>query len=153
MGQQFTVDLSKLTANATKLALTPRGAQVAEKVKDRYTHTGTYRPASGYRFVAVTFVFENAGTAKAEAANSVGNQFFLVSRDGGAWPRVDGTKGCTTVSASLASAEKLTSPEEDVKPGGRYTTLVVYAVPRSASRLVWYGAGNAVPLEPLGGGA
>jgi hypothetical protein len=151
MGQPFSVDLSKLTSTATKLTLTPRDVQVAARVKDRFTDSGTYRPARGYRFLAVSFVFENAGTAEAEAANSVGNQFFLVSRDGGAWPRVDRTEGCSTVSASLASAEKLTSPEEDVRPGGRYTTLVVYAVPTSARHLVWYGANNAVPLEPAGG--
>jgi hypothetical protein len=151
-GQPYTVDLSKLTSNASKLAVIPRGTQVAEKIKDRYTHRGTYRPAPGYRFVAVTFVFENAGTTKVEAANSVGNQFFLVSRDGGAWPRVDRTKGCTTVSSSLAAVEKVSDPEADIKPGGRYTTLIVYAVPESARRLVWYGAGNAVPLEPLGDG-
>jgi hypothetical protein len=152
MGQPFTVDLSKLTSTATKLTLTPRDVQVAGTVKDRFTDSGTYKPASGYRFLAITFGFENAGTAEAEAANSVGNQFFVASRDGGAWPRVDRTEGCSTVSASLASAEKLTSPEEDVGPGGRYTTLVVYAVPASARHLVWYGAKTAVPLEPAAGG-
>jgi hypothetical protein len=147
-GQTFSVDLSDLTSAASRVSLTPRQAAVVDRVEDRFTDRGTYRPARGYRFVAVTFTFGNAGKDEIEAANSVGNIFVLATRGGRAWQRVDRTDGCTTVSSSLAAVEKVTDPEAEVKPGGRYTTVIVYAVPESASPLVWYGAGDAVAIEP-----
>lgn len=152
MGQAFTVDLSDLTSTATRVSLTPRQANVVDEVEDRFTDRGTYRPARGYRFVSVAFTFGNAGKDDIEAANSVGNLFVLATRDGHGWQRVDRTDGCNTVSSSLATSAKVTDPEAEVKPGGRYTTVIVYAVPESARRLVWYGAGHAVAIEPKGTG-
>src|SRR5215217_6102943 len=85
LGKTFSVDLSDLTSTATKVSLTPRAANVVGAVTDRFTDQGTYRPAPGYRFVAVTFRFENAGTDKVEAAHSIGNTFVLATRDGRIW--------------------------------------------------------------------
>jgi len=153
LGKTFSVDLSDLTSTATKVSLTPRAANVVGAVTDRFTDQGTYRPAPGYRFVAVTFRFENAGTDKVEAANSIGNTFVLATRDGRIWQRVDRTEGCTTVSASLAGTAKVTTPEAEVKPGAGYTTLIVYAVSRSVRELVWYGAGHGVRVKPTAGTA
>ena len=148
LGEPFSVDLSDLTSVATKISLTPLAAKVVGEVPDKFTDRGTYRPAPGYRFVAVTFRFGNAGTDQIEAASSVGNTFVLVTPGGRAWQRVDRTKGCTTVSSSLATTAKVTDPETDIKPGARYNTLIVYSVPESVKRLVWYGAGHGVAIEP-----
>ena len=148
LGETFSVDLSDLASTATKVSLTPRAANVVAEVKDRFTDRGTYRPAAGYRFVAVTFTFGNDGTDEIEAANSVGNIFVLATRDGRGWQRVDRTEGCSTISSSLASTAKVTDPEAEVKPGASYTTLVVYAVPESAQRLMWFGAGRGVAIRP-----
>ena len=148
LGETFSVDLSDLTETAGKVSLTPRAANVVGEVGDRFTDRGTYRAAAGYRFVVVAFTFANDGTEEVEAANSVGNQFVLATSDGRAWQRVDRTKGCTTVSSSLATTAKVTDPETDIKPGTRYNTLVVYSVPESVERLVWYGAGHGVAIEP-----
>jgi hypothetical protein len=152
VGQPFSVDLTDLTSTPTQVSLTVSRAQILREVPDKFAHRGTYGPAPGYRFVSVTFTFGNAGKDEIEAANSVGNIFVLATRGGRAWQRVDRTDGCTTVSSSLAAAEKVTDPEAEVKPGGRYTTVIVYAVPESARRLVWYGAGDAVAIEPKGTG-
>jgi hypothetical protein len=148
LGEPFSVDLSDLTSAANKISLTPRGANVVGEVADRFTDRGTYRPAAGYRFVAVSFTLANDGTDEIEAANSVGNIFLLATPQGRAWQRVDRTEGCTTVSSSLAAPAKVTDPETEVKPGGSYTTLVVYSVPESARRLVWFGAGHGVAMQP-----
>jgi hypothetical protein len=148
LGEPFSVDLSDLTSTATKVSLTPRAANVVAQVPDRFTDQGTYRPAAGYRFVAVTFTFGNDGTDEIEAANSVGNIFLLATRGGRAWQRVDRAEGCTTVSSSLSAPAKVTDPETDIKPGARYNTLIVYSVPDSVKRLVWYGAGHGVAIEP-----
>jgi hypothetical protein len=148
LGETFSVDLSDLTETAGEVSLTPRAANVVGEVGDRFTDRGTYRAAAGYRFVAVAFTFANDGTDEIEAANSVGNQFVLATSEGRAWQRVDRTEGCSTVSSSLASVAKVTDPEAEVKPGGRYTTLVVYSVPESARRLVWFGAGHGVAMQP-----
>jgi hypothetical protein len=148
LGEPFSVDLSDLTSVATKVSLTPRAANVVGEIADRFTDRGTYRPAAGYRFVAVAFTFANDGTEDVEAANSVGNIFLLASRQGQAWQRVDRTEGCTTVSSSLAAPAKVTDPETELKPGGRYTTLIVYSVPETVRQLVWYGAGHGVAIQP-----
>lgn len=153
VGRSFSVNLTDPTSTPTQVSLTVRGARIIREVQDKFEHRGTYGPASGYRFVAVEFVFANIGNDTIEAANSVGNVFVLATHDGHGWQRVDRTDSCTTVSSSLAAAEKVTDPEADVKPGGRYTTVVVYAVPRSTRGLVWYGAGNAVAVEPKAPGA
>jgi hypothetical protein len=147
-GETFSVDLSDLASTATKVSLTPRAANVVAEVEDRFTDRGTYRPAAGYRFVAITFTLGNNGTDEIEAANSVGNIFVLATREGRGWQRVDRTEGCTTVSSSLAAPAKVTDPEAEVKPGGSYTTLVVYAVPESVQQLVWFGAGHGVAIQP-----
>jgi len=148
LGEPFSVDLSGLTSTATKVSLTPRAATVVGKIADRFTDRGTYKPASRYRFVAVMFTFGNAGTKEIEAANSVGNVFLLATREGRAWQRVDRTEGCTTLSSSLAVPAQVTDPEAEVKPGGSYATLVVYAVPESARQLLWYGADHGVAIRP-----
>jgi hypothetical protein len=148
LGETFSVDLSDLTSTATDVSLTPSAAKVVGEVPDRFTDRGTYKPPAGYRFVAVTFTFGNAGTDEIEAADSVGNVFVLVTRQGQGWQRVDRTKGCTTISSSLATAAKLTDPETEVKPGASYTTLVVYSVPESVRQLVWFGAGHGVVIQP-----
>jgi hypothetical protein len=148
VGQPFSVDLSDLTSTAGKVSLTPRAANILGEVADKFTDRGMYRPAPGYRFVAVAFTFGNDGTDEIEAADSVGNTFVLVTPEGRGWQRVDRAKGCTTVSSSLATTAKVTDPETDIKPGEKYNTLVVYSVPESARRLVWYGAGHGVAIEP-----
>lgn len=148
LGEKFSVDLSDLTSTATDVSLTPSAAKIVGEVADEFTDRGTYKPPAGYRFVAVTFTFANAGTDEIEAANSVGNAFVLVTRQGQGWQRADRTKGCSTISSSLATTAKVTDPEAEVKPGGSYTTLVVYAVPESARQLVWFGAGHGVAIQP-----
>lgn len=148
LGETFSVDLSDLTSTASKVSLTPRAANVVAEVEDRFTDHGTYRPAAGYRFVAVSFTFANEGTDEIEAANSVGNIFVLATRQGRGWQRVDRTEGCSTLSSSLTSVAKVTDPEAEVKPGGSYTTLVVYSVPETARQLVWFGADHGVAVQP-----
>jgi hypothetical protein len=148
LDEKFSVDLSDLTSTATKVSLTPRAANIVGEVPDKFTDRGTYRPAAGYRFVAVTFTFGNEGNDEIEAADSVGNIFVLVTPQGKGWQRVDRTKGCSTVSSSLANTAKVSDPEAEVKPGGHYTTLIVYSVPESAQKLVWFGAGHGVAIEP-----
>ncbi len=148
VGETFSVDLSDLTSTAAKVSLTPRAANFVGEVPDKFTDRGTYKPAAGYRFLAVTFTLGNAGQDEIEAADSVGNIFVLATPQGRGWQRVDRAKGCTTVSSSLASSAKVTDPEAEVKPGGHYTTLIVYSVPRSARRLVWFGAGHGVAITP-----
>jgi hypothetical protein len=148
LGETFSVDLSDLSSTASDVSLTPRSARVVGEVPDKFTDRGTYQPAAGYRFVAVAFTFGNAGTHEIEAADSVGNTFVLVTPQGRGWQRVDRTEGCSTVSSSLATTAKVTDPEAEVKPGGKYTTLVVYAVPESVRNLVWYGAAHGVAIQP-----
>jgi hypothetical protein len=148
LGHAFSADLSDLTSTATKVSLTPRAANVVAEVPDKFTDRGTYKPAAGYRFVAVTFTLGNGGAEEIEAANSVGNIFVLATPKGRAWQRVDRTDGCNTVSSSLATTAKVTDPESEVKPGGQYTTLIVYAVPESARPLVWFGADHRVSIQP-----
>jgi hypothetical protein len=148
LGETFSVDLSDLTSTATDVSLTPSAATVVGDVPDKFTDRGTYKPAAGYRFVAVRFTFGNAGTDEIEAADSVGNVFVLVTPRGRGWQRVDRTEGCSTISSSLATTAKITDPEAEVRPGGRYRTLVVYAVPESARPLVWFGADHGVAIQP-----
>jgi hypothetical protein len=148
IGQAFTLDFSKATANATRVRLKVKDAKVVSSVKERFNDKGVRRAPAGYGFVVVKYEFTNLGSKKMEAANSVSNVMLARGDGGKAWQRVDRAEDCSTVSPSLALPEKAQSPEADVRPGKGYTTIVVYSVPRpTKQKLSWYGVGHEVPLR------
>jgi hypothetical protein len=109
-----------------------------------------FTPAKGSRFLSVTYSIENRGPVELTPARTVNESALVADSDSGAWSNEKLASCGGPVAASLAAVQEVASPNGEIAPGQKATTVTVFVVPTNTDGFVFKlpAQGLAFDLRP-----